>query len=65
MIMTALLLVPLLAFAGLAVDVGGWYARGTQLQRAADAAALAGAALMPDFPAAQTEASPRLARTAS
>ncbi|MBV9953087.1 MAG: hypothetical protein JO291_14135, partial [Acidimicrobiia bacterium] len=45
MIMTALLLIPLLAFAGLAVDVGSWYARGQQLQRAADAAALAGAAL--------------------
>jgi hypothetical protein len=56
MIMTALLLIPLLAFAGLAVDVGSWYARGQQLQRAADAAALAGAALMPDFPAAQAEA---------
>jgi hypothetical protein len=55
MIMTALLLIPLLAFAGLAVDVGGWYARGAQLQRAADAAALAGAALMPDFTAAQAE----------
>ena len=37
-----LLLVPLMAFTGLAVDVGGWYARGAQLQRAADAAALAG-----------------------
>ena len=56
MIMTALLLIPLLAFAGLAVDVGGWYARGTQLQRAADAAALAGATMMPDFSAAQSEA---------
>ena len=56
MIMTALLLVPMLAFAGLAVDVGGWYARGAQLQRAADAAALAGAALMPDFNAAAAEA---------
>jgi hypothetical protein len=56
MIMTALVLIPLLAFAGLSVDVGSWYARGQQIQRAADAAALAGASLMPDFPAAQTEA---------
>ena len=56
MIMTAFLVVPLLAFAGLAVDVGGWYARGAQLQRAADEAALAGATMMPDFPAAQAEA---------
>jgi hypothetical protein len=49
-----LLLVPLLLFTAFAVDVGGWYARGAKLQRVADAAALAGAARMPDFPIAQT-----------
>ncbi|MEZ5226562.1 MAG: pilus assembly protein TadG-related protein [Acidimicrobiales bacterium] len=40
---TALLLIPLMIFAALAVDVGGWYAQATQAQRAADAAALAAA----------------------
>ena len=50
----ALVLVPLLLFTAFAVDVGGWYARGAKLQRVADAAALAGAARMPDFPVART-----------
>jgi hypothetical protein len=49
----ALVLVPLMLFTAFAVDVGGWYARGAKLQRAADAAALAGAARMPDFPVAK------------
>jgi hypothetical protein len=40
--LTALILVPLLAFAGLAVDLGGWYAQAAHVQRAADAASLAG-----------------------
>lgn len=53
-IMTALLLIPLMAFTGFAVDTGAWYARGAHLQRAADAAALAGAARMPDFAVAKT-----------
>lgn len=39
----ALLLVVLLAFAGLAIDIGYMYVAKTQLQNAADAAALAGA----------------------
>lgn len=55
-IMTALLLIPLMAFTGFAVDTGAWYARAAHMQRAADAAALAGAARMPDFVAAKTEA---------
>ncbi len=42
LIMTALLIIPLLAFTGFAVDVGAWYAQGVKMQRAADAAALAG-----------------------
>lgn len=45
--LTALVLVPLLAAAALAVDVGGWYARAAQIQRAADAAALAGVTYLP------------------
>jgi hypothetical protein len=46
--LVALLLVPLLLFAGLATDVGGWYARAASIQRAADAAALAGVAQLPN-----------------
>lgn len=56
MVMTALLLVPLMGFTGFAIDIGGWYATGARLQRSADAAALAGAALMPDFSTAQAVA---------
>jgi hypothetical protein len=48
LVWTALLLVVLIAMAGFGVDVGSWYARSQQLQRAADAAALAGVAYMPD-----------------
>ncbi|MDZ7732530.1 MAG: pilus assembly protein TadG-related protein [Acidimicrobiia bacterium] len=47
--MAALLIVPLLAFVGFATDFGSWYAQGTQIQRAADAAALAGVVYMPEF----------------
>jgi hypothetical protein len=46
--LVALLLIPLMVFAAFVVDVGGWYARGGQLQRAADAAALAGVVWLPD-----------------
>lgn len=45
--MTALLLLPLMAFTGLAVDLGSWYARAAQIQRTTDAAALAGVAFLP------------------
>ena len=55
-IMTALILVPLLGFAGFAVDVGGWYARASSIQRAADAASLAGVVWQPDFATAEAEA---------
>jgi hypothetical protein len=55
-IMTALLLVPLMGFAGFAVDVGAWYARASELQRAADAAALAGVVWQPDFTTAEAAA---------
>ena len=48
MVMTALLLVPLMLFAALAVDVGGFYTRAHEVQRAADAASLAGVVWMPD-----------------
>ncbi|MCB1029933.1 MAG: hypothetical protein KDA95_01260 [Acidimicrobiales bacterium] len=54
--MFALLLVPLLLMVGLAVDVGAWYNRASDIRRAADAAALAGVVWLPDVPAARTAA---------
>jgi hypothetical protein len=45
---TALMLIPMLIFAAFAVDVGSWYVEAQQIQRAADAAALAGVVWMPD-----------------
>jgi hypothetical protein len=48
----ALMLVVLLGMAGFAVDLGSWYLRSSKLQRAADAAALAGVVWMPGDPAA-------------
>jgi Flp pilus assembly protein TadG len=56
LILTALLLLPLLAVTGLAVDLGAWYARAAQIQRAADAAALAGVVYLPDYGRAATVA---------
>jgi hypothetical protein len=44
------------------VDVGGWYSRGLQIQRASDAAALAGVVWMPDFPVARAAALEAAAR---
>jgi len=54
--MTALLILPLMAFCGLAVDLGAWYTRAAQLQRVADAAALAGVTAMPQGPNAARDA---------
>lgn len=56
LILAALLLLPLLAFTGFATDVGAWYARASRIQRAADAAALAGVVWMPDLNQARTVA---------
>jgi hypothetical protein len=53
---TALLMLPLLAFTGLAIDIGGWYAEGQRIQRAADAASTAGVAHLPNISAATAEA---------
>ncbi|MGH9190054.1 MAG: pilus assembly protein TadG-related protein [Acidimicrobiales bacterium] len=52
----ALAVTILMISAAFVVDVGGWYARGSEIQRAADTAALAGVVWMPDFPTAQTVA---------
>ncbi|MBX3286582.1 MAG: hypothetical protein KF703_14635 [Actinobacteria bacterium] len=51
-----LLLVPLLLMVGFSVDVGGWYNKSQDIQRAADAAALAGVVWLPDLPKAETYA---------
>lgn len=45
--LTALMMLPILAFTGFAVDLGSWFARAAQIQRAADAAALAGVQDLP------------------
>ncbi len=50
---TALLLVPLLIFAAFATDIGAWYVQSQKIQRAADASALAGVAMMPDLAQAE------------
>lgn len=55
-IMTGLLLVPLLVFAAFGVDIASWHARIAYLQKAADAAALAGAVWMPNLDKATNEA---------
>ena len=56
MILTALLILPMMAFTGLGVDVGSWYATANRMQRAADAAALAAVVWMPDEGRAETAA---------
>ncbi len=50
-----LLIIPIVVFTALAVDVSSWYSRATELQRTADAAALAGVVWMPNITQAQTE----------
>ncbi len=47
--LTAMVIVPLLVISAMAVDFGGWFAQGTRMQRAADAAALAGVVWLPDM----------------
>ena len=54
--LTALLLIPLLAFVAVAVDLGSWYGTATKIQRASDAAALAGVVYLPNEGQAIAEA---------
>jgi hypothetical protein len=57
LVLTALVLPALMLMAAFAVDLGSWYARAAQLQRGADAAALAGVVWMPNnFDKAEDEA---------
>ena len=58
----ALLLIPLLLMAGLSVDVGGWYSRASDIQKATDAAALAGVVWLPNVGLARTYAQEAAAR---
>ena len=62
MVLTSLILVPLFGFAGFAVDVGAWYSRASSLQKAADAAALAGVVWQPEFVTAEAVAYAAAAR---
>jgi Flp pilus assembly protein TadG len=59
---TALFIAALVIMASFAVDVSSWYGQTTQIQRAADAAALAGVVYMPDFTQATTAANASLAK---
>lgn len=56
MALTALLILPLLAFTGFAVDLGAWNAEAARIQRAADAAALAGVVHLPNIGMARSVA---------
>lgn len=48
LVMFAMLLIPLMLLVGLSIDVGSWYNRSSEMQKAADAAALAGVVWLPD-----------------
>ncbi|HEX5586323.1 MAG TPA: pilus assembly protein TadG-related protein [Acidimicrobiia bacterium] len=57
MVWFAFMFVTLISFAGLALEFNRWQNLGTRIQKAADAAALAGAVFLPDnLPQAQTTA---------
>lgn len=56
MVTFALLLVPIMLMAGLSIDVGYWYNEASNIQKAADAAALAGVVWLPDEGLARTAA---------
>jgi Flp pilus assembly protein TadG len=60
-VVVAIMLPVIFGLAGLVVDVGSWYLTRAQLQNAADAAALAGAADLPGDPSAAATAAQTLA----
>lgn len=60
--MTGLLIVPMLIFTAFAVDLGAWYGQGAKMQRAADAASLAGVVWLPDQTAAVNAANTALTK---
>ena len=61
LITLALLLIPIMIFSALAIDVSSWYSRATELQRSADAAALAGVVWAPTYSQSDTAAVATLA----
>ena len=58
----SLLLVAMLAMAGLVVDLGSWQVEASRIQQAADAAALAGVVMLPDGDAAARQRAREVAR---
>ncbi len=56
LVLTAMLLIPMLLISAMAVDYGAWYTEGSRMQRAADAAALAGVVWLPNLTTATTVA---------
>ena len=60
--LTGMLLVPLTIFTAFAVDLGSWYAQGSRMQRAVDAASLAGVVQLPDRTNAAAAATASLAK---
>ena len=54
--LTAFVILPLMLISAMAVDFGGWYAQGSRMQKAADAAAHAGVVWLPDLSKATTVA---------
>lgn len=62
LVMLGLMIIPLMVFAALAVDVASYYSRTTQLQKAADAAALAAVPWMPNTGRADQVAIATMAR---
>ena len=59
---TALMMVPLLVFTAFAVDLGAWYGQGAKMQRAVDAASLAGVVQLPNKPNAVAAVQATLAK---
>lgn len=62
MIITAISTLVFMLMLGFAVDLGAWYLSASKLQRASDAASLAGAGALPDGAAAETAAREALER---
>ncbi|MCB1026567.1 MAG: Tad domain-containing protein [Microthrixaceae bacterium] len=56
MVISAMFVTAMLAVAALAVDLGGFYVEASRIQRASDAAALAGVVWLPNVPKATAEA---------
>jgi Flp pilus assembly protein TadG len=55
-VLVAISMTAIVVIAGFAIDVGAWYLQASKLQRASDAAALAGAMKLPDTAAADAAA---------